>query len=81
VLAEFPTATVAEQDVGMATSISLPTLNGHRVVAMLLANAPGIILAGSPEGNPDGAISVPACTVTIYDADTGAFLVTIREAA
>jgi hypothetical protein len=78
-LREFSGATIVEQRLAKISSVDVPAVDGRNAWVLRLAN-----VADTPGGGPIGAQVgnlQTLCTVTIYDADTGEFLMTIRNLA
>jgi hypothetical protein len=78
-LKEFPGSTVVEERLAKISSVVVPVVDGRTAWVLRLANVPD-----TPSGGPIGAQVgnlQTLCTVTMYDADTGEFLITIRNLA
>jgi hypothetical protein len=79
----YPGGAAVEQTTGVLTSDQMPSVSGHRATVVRIDGAAALGPGGTPP--PDGLASVPdrtlaTCTVTIFDADTGEFLVSMQDA-
>ncbi len=72
-LAREPGSSVVEQTVVHMQSAQVPPLNGRNGVLMRLANVPPQPVIGPVGSAPE--MAPVACAITIYDADSGEFLV------
>ena len=73
----YPGARVVEQSVMDLRSASIPPVDGHRALIVLLA-----VMADVPIGGPIGhptTLAPVACGIAIYDADTGEFIVSMSR--
>jgi len=75
-LAEFPGAIVAQEEVATLRSASAPVLDGHRGLLMQIEGVPGNV--AGPAGAQPPVVTV-TCAVSVYDADTGQFLTTMKD--
>ena len=68
----FPSGEIAEQASGLATSPTAPDVDGHHVLVYRVRGA----TVPQPAGPPGGQVGplTRACTITIYDGNTGDFL-------
>jgi len=77
--ADAPAGTVAEQVVAAVKSANLPVVDGH--IALIVRIEGGTGLAGGSPG-PSGVLSSPEplrCALSIFDADSGEFLVNLKD--
>lgn len=77
VASEYPASSVVDRTNASIKSDRLPTLDGRDAVLIELANVQDAAVGG-PVGFEPGTIRV-VCAVTIYDADTGEFLATLKD--
>ncbi len=77
--AQEPGSSVAEYVVAHMESSQIPSLNGRDGVLMRLVNVPPEPIVGPVGQQP--MMAAVQCAVSIYDADTGAFLLGYRSLA
>jgi hypothetical protein len=78
-LREFSGATVVEERLAKISSVDVPAVDGRTAWVLRLANVPDTP-GGGPAGEQVGNLQT-LCTVTMYDANSGEFLITIRNLA
>jgi hypothetical protein len=75
-LGEFANATILDSRAAVVRSAMIPSLDGVRAIVMSVDDKQSRFAGGPPGSRVDLAA---ACTLALYDADTGEFLANLRS--
>lgn len=74
---EFPGATIADEQVGVIKSDSIPPIDGRVAIVFSMQNVAPMQDSGGAAGKSE--LMQVDCAVVAYDATTGQFIVSIRD--